>query len=653
MERPATRTQDCAGVWGGTAVLDNCGTCVGGTTGNTACTQDCAGVWGGTAVTDNCGTCVGGTTGNIACTQDCAGVWGGTAVLDNCGTCVGGTTGNVACTQDCAGVWGGTAVLDNCGTCVGGTTGNTACTQDCAGVWGGTAVLDNCGTCVGGTTGNVACTQDCAGVWGGTAVTDNCATCVGGTTGNVACTQDCAGVWGGTAVTDNCGTCVGGTTGNTACTQDCAGVWGGTAVTDNCGTCVGGTTGNTACTQDCAGVWGGTSMPPVAGDDGSATICAGTSIDLTTLLSGADTGGVWSVGPVVSSTGTFTYTVTNACGSDESSFTITHEALADASWSIPPAICETAPPLVLSNLITGDQGGTWSGAGVLGSSFDPTGLVGPIQVTYTVGTANCISQESHTIQVGQMPMADAGEDAIFCGTDGLVNAVLTTGSGSWTLPNGLNPGGALTAPDLELHASTFASYTLYWTVTDGPCIAQDATEVTFMNPDLGLAVDAGPDQYLEVLSTAIMQGHATPGATIEWWLLSGGGTLLVPSDTNSTVQDLALGDNYFVLTVSLGQCASISDTVLLHVDDLFIPEGYSPNGDGVNDRWEITGISAFPGSSLKVFNRWGQLVYESDSYNNEWDGHALYGRELPDATYFYVLNLSSDRTYNGHVILKR
>ncbi|MBP7156007.1 MAG: HYR domain-containing protein, partial [Flavobacteriales bacterium] len=191
-------TCDCAGVVNGTGSIDNCGTCVGGTTGNVACTQDCAGVFGGTAVLDNCGTCVGGTTGNVACTQDCAGVFGGTAVLDNCATCVGGTTGNVACTQDCAGVFGGTAVLDNCATCVGGTTGNVACTQDCAGVFGGTAVLDNCGTCVGGTTGNIACTQDCAGVFGGTAVLDNCATCVGGTTGNIACTQDCAGVFGGT-----------------------------------------------------------------------------------------------------------------------------------------------------------------------------------------------------------------------------------------------------------------------------------------------------------------------------------------------------------------------------------------------------------------------------------------------------------------------
>ena len=76
--------------------------------------------------------------------KDCAGVEGGTAMVDSCDVCVGGTTNEIACTQDCNGVFGGTATVDSCAVCVGGTTNLTACTQDCAGDWGGTAVLDNC-----------------------------------------------------------------------------------------------------------------------------------------------------------------------------------------------------------------------------------------------------------------------------------------------------------------------------------------------------------------------------------------------------------------------------------------------------------------------------------------------------------------------------
>ncbi|HEY8400657.1 MAG TPA: carbohydrate-binding protein [Cytophagaceae bacterium] len=120
---------DCNGTPNGTAFIDNCNTCVGGTTGLTACVQDCSGDWGGTAYLDNCNTCVGGNTGKQACTQDCNGEWGGMAYLDNCNTCVGGTTGLTACVQDCNGDWGGSASLDICGNCAGGNTGVTPVTN--------------------------------------------------------------------------------------------------------------------------------------------------------------------------------------------------------------------------------------------------------------------------------------------------------------------------------------------------------------------------------------------------------------------------------------------------------------------------------------------------------------------------------------------
>lgn len=63
------------------------------------CTTDCNGVFGGTAFTDDCGTCVGGSTGKEACTQDCEGNWGGTAYLDNCGICISASNGY----QECSG----------------------------------------------------------------------------------------------------------------------------------------------------------------------------------------------------------------------------------------------------------------------------------------------------------------------------------------------------------------------------------------------------------------------------------------------------------------------------------------------------------------------------------------------------------------------
>ncbi|HXH18667.1 MAG TPA: malectin domain-containing carbohydrate-binding protein [Chitinophagales bacterium] len=95
---------------------------------------------------------------NQANTTDCAGVVNGTAHLNSCGICVGGTTGlpeNQG--KDCAGVCGGTAYLNTCNMCVGGTTGLGANQgKDCAGVCNGTAFLDDCGICSGGTSGHAA-----------------------------------------------------------------------------------------------------------------------------------------------------------------------------------------------------------------------------------------------------------------------------------------------------------------------------------------------------------------------------------------------------------------------------------------------------------------------------------------------------------------
>lgn len=90
---------------------------------------------------------------------DCAGILGGSAFLDDCNNCVGGTTGIIPCyvPTDCAGVPNGTAYVDSCNTCVGGTTGLLPCIQDCAGVWGGTAGYDGCNTCAGGTSGIIRC----------------------------------------------------------------------------------------------------------------------------------------------------------------------------------------------------------------------------------------------------------------------------------------------------------------------------------------------------------------------------------------------------------------------------------------------------------------------------------------------------------------
>lgn len=79
-----------------------------------------------------------------------------------------------------------------------------------------------------------------------------------------------------------------------------------------------------------------------------------------------------------------------------------------------------------------------------------------------------------------------------------------------------------------------------------------------------------------------------------------------------------------------------------------IPNIFTPNGDDNNQYFEIVGVERFPGSVLTVWNRWGTIVYESQSYRNRWDGD-----DLPEGTYYYVFTRSDGETSSGAIMLLR
>lgn len=85
--------------------------------------------------------------------------------------------------------------------------------------------------------------------------------------------------------------------------------------------------------------------------------------------------------------------------------------------------------------------------------------------------------------------------------------------------------------------------------------------------------------------------------------------------------------------------------------DLFIPNVYTPNGDGHNDVFRIRGLEEYPNSQLIINNRWGNQVYFSDDYQNDWNGDGL-----NEGTYYYFLTVERygvRAVYKGWVLLKR
>lgn len=113
------------------------------------------------------------------------------------------------------------------------------------------------------------------------------------------------------------------------------------------------------------------------------------------------------------------------------------------------------------------------------------------------------------------------------------------------------------------------------------------------------------------------------------------------------------GEDEFIYSLCSTECPddcvtatvriTISNTVF--IDDCFVPNGITPNGDGANDALEIPCLNNdnFPNNHIAIFNRWGDKVYEETGYANDWGG-TFNGKQLPAGTYFYILEVEPGST---------
>jgi len=113
------------------------------------------------------------------------------------------------------------------------------------------------------------------------------------------------------------------------------------------------------------------------------------------------------------------------------------------------------------------------------------------------------------------------------------------------------------------------------------------------------------------------------------------------------------------LPYAVCETTAYGSPITLVYANLNFPNAFSPNGDGINDTWEITGLEAFPNHRLTIYNRWEQKVYENSNYQNDWNGTSNLGtylnaNELPQGVYFYLFEETLEGTvYKGYIYLKR
>ena len=105
----------------------------------------------------------------------------------------------------------------------------------------------------------------------------------------------------------------------------------------------------------------------------------------------------------------------------------------------------------------------------------------------------------------------------------------------------------------------------------------------------------------------------------------------------------------FTVTVNDNGCETEEEFTVYNIA-CNIPKGISPNGDGANDEFDLTGFNV---RKLEIFNRYGKRVNSFTNYRKEWHGQADNGNELPDGTYYYVIERDGVKTVSGWVQINR
>ncbi|NOT74996.1 MAG: gliding motility-associated C-terminal domain-containing protein [Cyclobacteriaceae bacterium] len=159
-----------------------------------------------------------------------------------------------------------------------------------------------------------------------------------------------------------------------------------------------------------------------------------------------------------------------------------------------------------------------------------------------------------------------------------------------------------------------------------------------------------PQQKATVSFTIILSPNGNYGSFLNLARATGTGP------GNNKVTDVSTDGTSADPDLNHDPSENVPTSLTLAPANLFFPDAFSPNGDGQHDNYEIT-LSCGVSASLLIFNRWGDKVYSSADYKNDWNGTSSHGsfldRPLPEGTYYYNIELSSGQKFTSFVVIKR
>jgi gliding motility-associated-like protein len=175
------------------------------------------------------------------------------------------------------------------------------------------------------------------------------------------------------------------------------------------------------------------------------------------------------------------------------------------------------------------------------------------------------------------------------------------------------------------------------TVTEpGGCYGRDTINIA---PYPFLGIDAGSDTTVAVGQTIQLSASGGLFDTYSWMPVTG----FDDPTSQSPFLTITAEQVYYVTGTTVNGCIESDSLRISTASNLVIYTGFTPNGDGVNDYWDIDNVAFYPNITIEVFNRWGAMIFSSKGYSSEnrWDG-TYNGKDVPIGTYYYIINLNDE-----------
>jgi gliding motility-associated-like protein len=311
-----------------------------------------------------------------------------------------------------------------------------------------------------------------------------------------------------------------------------------------------------------------------------------------------------------------------------------------------------SPVCVGKDLVLTATGGVqydWTGVGGFSSSGSPVTIpdaqpshAGKYKVRVS-STFGCVKDDSVEITVNPSPTAIASAATAAICQGELVQLTASGGTQyQWTPATNLSS--AIIADPVALPDDT----TDFSVVVSNGVGCTDTAIVT-VNVAEQPSADAGPDKWIMKGKTTQLEGKAGgQDVDISWTPITNIDNAGLPNPVVSP----PLSIDYLLTVDSRLGCGTATDSMRVVVYyDILVPNAFSPNKDGVNDVWRIPALKAMKDFDVRIYNRYGQLIFQTRDNNKGWDGK-FNGVDQPMGSYVYMIHVDN-RVLKGTVTLLR